>query len=157
GVDTPLEAQHVVFEDQGRVLPARRGHHLLKQHDLGLPGAELGGLAGEPARHLRRGKGGRDLPRCAPEQLLHRHRQPGPHSAPRGQVASLPLAIISAQPPRWMAPKLSPRKSTAVTAALAGRKAVKTPATPAGTRFSPLHQSSRHSTLAVSAWKSSRP
>jgi hypothetical protein len=46
-------------------------------------------------------------------------------------------------------------EQTAVTAALAGRKAVKTPAIPAGTRFSPLYQSGRHSTLAVGEWNSS--
>ena len=42
-------------------------------------------------------------------------------------------------------------------AAVAGRKAVKTPATPAGARRRPPYQRRSERTLAVRAWKISRP
>ena len=53
--------------------------------------------------------------------------------------------------------KRSPSTATAVTAAVAGRNTVNTPAIPAGTVFSPAYHSSRHSTLAVSPWNTSNP
>ena len=62
---------------------------------------------------------------------------------------------MRAKPATWAAETGSLSAATATSAAVAGRKPVNRPATPAGTRRSPAYQSTRQSTLAVTLWKAS--